>query len=86
MISIAFALNPNCMLAQGGPITPRPREQEQSIKAKARDLRREQRLGPRKPFADYLAQTEATPSSTGQKAALWGVERAGSYCSCLRHC
>lgn len=51
-----------------------PREQEQSIKARKLEIfEEEQRLGPRKPFADYLAQTEPTPMSTGQKAALWGV-------------
>ncbi|SIO30430.1 hypothetical protein SAMN05444166_3631 [Singulisphaera sp. GP187] len=51
-----------------------PREQEQSIKARKREIfEEEQSFGPRKPFADYLARTEATPLSTGQKAVLWGV-------------
>ena len=51
-----------------------PREQEQSIKARKREIfEEEQSFGPRKPFADYLAMTEAIPLSTGQKAALWGI-------------
>ncbi|WP_406698754.1 hypothetical protein V5E97_07695 [Singulisphaera sp. Ch08] len=51
-----------------------PREQEQSIKARKREIfEEEQSFGPRKPFADYLATTEPTPLSTGQKATLWAV-------------
>jgi hypothetical protein len=52
-----------------------PREQEQSIKARKREIfdEEEQSFGPRIPFADYLAMTEATPLSTGQKAMLWGI-------------
>lgn len=52
-----------------------PREQEQSIKARKREIFEEEEssFGPRKPFAEYLAKTEATPLSTAQKATLWGV-------------
>lgn len=51
-----------------------PREQEQSIKARKREIfEEEQVFGPRRPFSAYLAETEATPLTAGQKAALWGV-------------
>lgn len=51
-----------------------PREQEQSIKARKREIfEEEQDFGPRKPFAEYLAMTEATPLTAAQKAMLWGV-------------
>ena len=51
-----------------------PREQEQSIKARKREIfEEEQVFGPRRPFSAYLAETEATPLTAGQKAAIWGV-------------
>lgn len=51
-----------------------PREQEQSIKARKLEIfEEEQDFGPRRPFSEYLAETEATPLTAGQKAALWGV-------------
>lgn len=51
-----------------------PREQEQSIKARKREIfEEEQNFGPRKPFSEYLESTEAFPLTTAQKALLWGV-------------
>jgi hypothetical protein len=52
-----------------------PREQEQSIKARKREIFEEEQDfgGPQRPFSDYLAETEATPLTAGQKATLWGV-------------
>jgi hypothetical protein len=51
-----------------------PREQEQSIKARKREIfEEEEDFGPRRPFSEYLAETEATPLTAGQKATLWGV-------------
>jgi len=54
-----------------------PREQEQSIKARKSELFEEEQLaddlGARRPFSHYLANAEATPFSTAQKLALWGL-------------
>jgi hypothetical protein len=53
-----------------------PREQEQSIKARKREIFEEEQRDtgpPRKPFSAYIASTPPVPLSTGQKAALGAV-------------
>ncbi len=52
-----------------------PREQEQSIKARKREIFEEepQTDATTRTFSAYLAETPATPLSKGQKAALGGV-------------
>jgi hypothetical protein len=52
-----------------------PREQEQSIKARKREIFEEEQrhADPRKPFSEYMAKTPPAPLSTGQKAALGAV-------------
>lgn len=52
-----------------------PREQEQSIKARKREIfEDEQQSGPAtKGFSAYLAEIPPTPLSKGQKAALGGL-------------
>jgi hypothetical protein len=51
-----------------------PREQEQSIKARKRELfAEEQGAGPLRRFEEYLKDTPPSPLSVGQWAALVGV-------------
>ena len=53
-----------------------PREQEQSIKARKKELfDRESKVaaGPRRRFSEYIAATPPAPLSGGLKAALWCV-------------
>jgi len=52
-----------------------PREQEQSIKARKREIFEEQHDSdsPRRPFSAYLAETPPAPLSSAQKAGLVAV-------------
>jgi hypothetical protein len=53
-----------------------PREQEQSIKARKREIFEEEQRDagpPRRPFSEYMAKTPPAPLSAGQKAALGAV-------------
>lgn len=52
-----------------------PREQEQSIKARKRELFEAQAptVGPLRRFSYYLGATPSSPLSTPQKAVLWAV-------------
>jgi hypothetical protein len=52
-----------------------PREQEQSIKARKRELFEAQRgpTGPTKRFSEYVDDTPPSPLSSGQKAMLWAL-------------
>lgn len=58
----------------------RPREQEQSIRARKKLLFDEEegapgqgRRGATKPFSEYLRTTPPAPLSTATKAMLWGI-------------
>lgn len=58
----------------------RPREQEQSIRARKKLLFDEEEEGPgqarravTKPFAEYLRTTPPAPLSTATKAMLWSI-------------
>jgi hypothetical protein len=51
-----------------------PREQEQSIKARKREIfEEEQQLGPQRPFSAYLKSTPAMPMTGMQKGILGAV-------------
>jgi hypothetical protein len=52
-----------------------PREQEQSIKARKREIFEDEHHSglPRRPFSEYIANAPTAPLSAGQKAVLGAV-------------